>query len=239
MKTREEIKANIAHLMKMGYDARTNQFEAEAALRLASKLMAKHAIEQMEIEDATGTATRFDWTTMHVPANPKTPAKSSISWLGMVALGIARFTDTRATWTRNPAYGMCMTFQGDATDVLYSVYLAKNIRDTVRRESCAFVGSRRESETFRRAMVSRIIERMRELKAAQKADMAEADNGGRALVLVSNKVAERDKVFGRQRTGSTRRGSGDAFSAEHGRAAGDRVGFGKPVGSTARAAITH
>lgn len=230
MDEREGIKAKIARLMMMGNDHRTNEFEAEAALRLASKLMRKHAIEQAELAGVSGTKPRFDWITAGVPADPQHPTSTTVTWIGQLGLGVARFTDTIAIWKREPAHGYCIMFSGDVTDVNFAVYLAKHLRDTVRRDSAAFVGSRRERETFRRAMVARICDRMESLKAEQKAEMQVEEGGGKAMVLVSTKLAARDARFGGQKTGKSSRRDSDPYARDAGKSAGDRVGFGKPVG---------
>jgi hypothetical protein len=226
---REAAKAKIAKLMALGTDPAANQFEAEAAMRQAAFLMRKHAIEQAELADATGAASAFDWYTTYIPADPFHGTTSAVGWLGNVAVGIAEFTDVKMSWKRMDEYGYCLCIQGDATDVHYAAYLAKHLRDNIRAQSKAFVGTRREREDFRRAMSGRLVERMRQLKREQREEMRGSESGSKALVFVGNKIAARDAEFGAFKT---RRGSGrriDPYAAGAGRAAGDRMGFGRPV----------
>lgn len=227
---REEIKARVAHLMSMGNDPRTNQFEAEAALRQAAKLMRLHAIEQVELQDATGNTPQFDWMSINVPFHPK-GAAVPVTLFGSLGVGIANFTDCKASWSRTEQYGYCLRFDGDATDVYFAVYLAKHLRDSIRRESTKFVGTRREKETFRRAMAGRIHQRMDEIRKAQQAEMRAAATTSRALVLVDNKIALRDQHFGKPSYGKSERRN-EAFAREAGLRSGDKVDFNRPLANT-------
>lgn len=60
-------KDKIAKLLAMANDGRGNEFEAEAALRQAEKLMRKHGIEAGELADHTGTKPIYKWHTVSVP----------------------------------------------------------------------------------------------------------------------------------------------------------------------------
>lgn len=238
MNTPDEIRAKIAKLMALGQDPAANQFEAEAAMRQAEKLMRKHAIDAAEIQARTGTKPVYDWQRVLVPASVPKPATTCIGWFGSLAIAVALFTDTAAAWRRHPAHGMCIELRGDATDVAYGVYLLKHLRDCVRRDAGAFAGTRRECESFRIEMVNQIGRRMRDLKAEQEAALREAVSGT-ALVVVDSKIALRDEAMGKPKYGhSTRRAAGaDLYARAAGRAAGEAVGFGRPIDHTAPAAL--
>lgn len=240
--TRDEAKAKIAKLMALGTHETTNENEAEAALRQAAFLMRKHAIEQAELADATGAAATFEWATVHIPLDPARPVTGTIGWLGSLAVGIAEFTDTKASYSLKVPYGMCMTFQGEAVDVEYAAYLAKHLRDTIRRMSAEYKGRRADRELFRAGMVSRLRERMREYTAQRRADLQATPTAtGTAIAIVNRKLAERDSLFGKMKVVKKRRTtSGSAFALDCGRAAGDKVGFGRPLAATgARRALAH
>jgi hypothetical protein len=86
--------------------------------------------------------------------------------------------------------------------------------------------------SFQLGMANRINQRIRAMCAER--DATQNASASRALVLVSDKkvavAAYAQKVWPRLRSSSTSysSGNGGAFSA--GRAAGDRVGFGRPIG---------
>ena len=230
MDTRDAIKAKIARLMAMGTHERSNQFEAEAALRQAAALMRKHAIEQSELADATGTGPRFDWITVDVAPDPKGNTKTAVLWIGTLAVSIAGFTDVKALWAGHPQRGMTVRFQGEATDVHYAVWLLEHLARCVRHDAGAYVGTRRERESFRRAMVARIGQRMKEIKQQQREDMRASVSESRALVLVDRKIALRDEQFGAMKVHERRsRRPADLHAMLAGQVAGERVGFGRPV----------
>ena len=234
--TTDSIKEKIAKLMAMAKDDRGNEFECEAALRQATKLMRLHNIDLAEISARTGTKPVYNWSTVNVPLNPKTPQSTTSTWIGTLAVGIAQLTDCKASYNQVLGHGMCIKLEGDAIDVQYAVYLLKHLRDTIRATSAAApFATKSDRETFRRAMVGRLRERMQAMRAESDAELrrTELTSGGTALVLVSQKIALRDAQFGKARyghKGSSRYASHSAASA--GRSAGDRVGFGRPVGSS-------
>lgn len=232
----DNVRAKIAKLMALGQDPAANEFEAEAAMRQAEKLMRKFAIDAAEIV-AAGKAPKYDWQRICVPARAPVPVTTAVKWFGTLCVGIAKFTDCAASWKRTRDHGMCIEFRGDYADLMFAVYLAKHLRDCVRRDSQKFAGTRREREDFRHAMVSRIYQRMEMLKQEQRADLNKAACGN-ALVVVDNKIALRDEAFGQKpKYGSSGRRSSDSFAREAGRAAGDKVGFGRPFGGDSQRRI--
>lgn len=236
------IKEKIAKLMAMAKDSRGNEFECEAALRQATKLMRLHNIDLAEISARTGTKPVYNWSTVNVPLNPKVPQSTTSTWIGSLAVGVAKLTDCKASYNMLAEHGMCIKLEGDAIDVQYAVYLLKHLRDTIRATSAsAPFATKADRETFRRAMVSRLCERMTAMRAESDAElrqsktMNEAGNviQNTALVLVSQKIALRDAEFGKaQYKSGTGRRYADHNAASAGRNAGDRVGFGRPVGSS-------
>lgn len=235
MNSRDDIKAKIAKLMALGNDPSANVNEAETALRHAAALMRKHAIEEAEIADATGTKPTWQWGSSFVAANPGQPQTATSSWLGVIALGVSILTDTKSAWTRDPLLGTGIAFQGELGDINYAEYLQAMLRDAVRNEAARFVGSRSEKETFRRAMAGRLQERMKQLKMEQRSAMQDAAVGEKAMVLRDSKIALRDEQFGKQEIRRSSRRHAEAFAHNAGRDAGNKVGFGRPVGYTTRA----
>lgn len=235
----ESIKEKVAKLMALGQDPGANQFEAEAALRQASALMRKHNIELAEIAERSGQKPVYNWRTVLVPASA-TPTRQTVVWVGQLAAGIARFTDCKAEWKYGSQYGWCIAFSGDSVDVEYAVYLAKHLRDTVRAQSSVYSGGRADRETFRRAMVGRLVQRMSMLARETKEEMkAAAATGSTALVLVDRKIALRDEHFGAMKTRTAGSRQSNYSAAAAGTRAGDKVNFNRPLGHQAKSALPH
>lgn len=237
----EQARQKVAKLMALGTNGAANQHEAEAAMRQAAWLMRKHNIEQAEVmaAAASGSGAAYQWTTARVALDPTRRSTNALTWLGTLALAVARATDTIVAYVRDPRSGMHLQFQGEATDVAYAVWLAEHLRDTCRAESARYPGPRGDRETFRRAMVRRLSERLQQLTQERRDALKEAvvptarGDQTTALVVTDHKITLRDERFGRQRVRYTsRRRYGDSYAAQAGRAAGDRTALNKAVTGT-------
>lgn len=230
-----DVKDKIRKLLAVAHDGRGNETETETALRMAEALMRKHGIEQGEIFAATGTM-QYDWTTHFVPANPRVRSTATVSWLGQLALGIARYTDTIVHWVHRDG-DLGLMFKGEAVDVDFSVWLAESLRDATRTLSATFPGDRTAREDFRRAFVARVIQRMQ--NARRERTEAYAAHGT-ALVAVSDKLARRNEEFGEQTTRNTAsRSQINASAYASGIAAGNRANINRPIGGeNAKAYLT-
>lgn len=222
-------------LMAMAQDGRGNDNEAERALAQAEALMRKFGIEASEV--ATETPVEYDWGSGFAPYGvPRQPAKSVPSWYGIVAMGVAKFTDTivKQQYSTDKGYGV--GFFGEASDVLFAVWLVTYLRDAVWREAKKYGGDRKANGDFRHAMACRLQARMYALRAERDVAYRDATNSagqtGTALVIVSDKLAKRDAQFGEQKTKSAKREYRDLSATFAGRSAGDKVGFNRPVGSS-------
>jgi len=229
---REEAKAKIAKLMALGTHGATNENEAEAALRQAAALMRKHAIEEAELADARGAAQVFEWSSVSIPLDPRNPVRNAIGWLGTLAVGIANFTDTKASYVMRPPWGMCARFEGEAIDVEYAGYLMKHLRDTIRRMSAEYklASTRGHREDYRRGMVDRLIQRMERYKRETNDALRQhATAEGSALVVLDRKIAERDARFGPPEYHTRSTSVRNAFHELSGQRDANNVGFGRPV----------
>jgi hypothetical protein len=231
----ETIKRRIQKLLAMGQDGRGNENEAEAAMRMAEKLIRKHNIELADLQKNTGQKPKFYWSYVCCPA-AATGAKPVVwkpMWIGYLGVAVANFTDCRVTWAGSKELGYGVIFQGDAFDLEYAKWLFEQLRDFGYASSLAARGEDREN--FRKAYAIRLQERVHEMK--RERDEALRTSSCTALAVISTKLVERDKVFGKQtfahkqvnfRTGG--------YSA--GRAAADRANFSRPVGTTRRTEIS-
>lgn len=236
----DDPREKVRKLMAIASDERANEFEAEAAMRQAEKLMRKHGIEAAELQARTGTKPVYTWATKHVPAGAPQPIRSAPMWFGTLATAIAKFTDCKAEYSRpeNGRYGICIKYSGDAIDVEFAVYLTKHLRDDCRRQSGMFPGDRGEKESFRKGYAARIYERMAAMMQERRAALeAVQTSAGTALVVVNQKLALRDAEFGAQTWGKARSYSYRSSGYSSGREAGNRAGLGRPVAGTSQRSL--
>lgn len=233
-----DVKDKINKLLAMARHERSNEHESEVAMRMAERLMRQHGIDLAELEAATGKATAYAWSTIRIATGERaSPTRSINHWIGFMALGVARFTDCKCSWMRDDHYGHVIQFQGDAIDLEYAAWLFKFLRDHAYSASRSQHG--RQQIAFRRAFSIRVQDRLFALRRERDDAMRQAvTSAGTALVVVQNKIALRDAEFGRQkiRTSRTSSVAGDGYRA--GRAAGDRVNFSKPIGSSSQKALS-
>lgn len=218
---RTQAREKAAKLMRLAGNHAASEQEAATALRQAQALMREHAIQAAALDTGAGT---FDWDEAMVAPQPGRATRRPIRWLGIIALGVSRFTDTRSTWYRN-GDGMQLIFRGEAADVAWAVWLTGYLRDTIRRASAAWTGTRREREDFRMGMVTRLRQRMRELHA----DRYQDSTASTALVWVDRKQAALDDRFGPQSTQPGRTVQRQARALQAGRDTAERVTFHRPV----------
>jgi hypothetical protein len=224
-------------LRAVAMDGRGNENEAERALVQAEALIRKFGLEQAEIASSKATSD-FDWAdAFHAYGPPKNPAKSCPKWFQIISTGVASFTDTIVRLHYDPVQGYGVGFYGDRSDTLFAQWLVGYLKDSVwealnaaHREHRDW--SRSEMEDFRKAMAARISSRMRDLRRERDAEFAAtvtAQGTGRALMLVTDKLAKRDAEFGTPKYRNTRVMVRDQFAAQKGSLAGDQVGFARPI----------
>jgi hypothetical protein len=227
-----DIKDRINKLLAMANDTRGNEHENEVAMRMAERLMRQHNIDVADLEASTGQKAAYSWNSITIAVGQQAArATWRPMWIGFLGLGVGKFTDCRTTWVEDAAYGHCIKFEGDATDLEYAAWLFKKLRDLGYAESKSVAGKHRE--TFRKSYAIRLQERMRILRAERDQAMKEAvTKTGNALMIVNNKLALRDAQFGRQGVRNSRANLGSQGFHE-GRNAADRANFGRPLGSAA------
>lgn len=224
-------------LMAVAMDSRGNENEAERALAQAETLIRKFGIEQAEIA-STDAAIDFDWAdAFHAYGPPQNPAKSCPKWFQFISTGVATFTDTIVRMHYDSTLGYGVGFYGDRADTLFAQWLVGYLKSSVwsalnkaRKDHPEW--SRVEAEDFRKAMAARLSTRMRDLRRERDAEFAAAPNSqgtGTALVLVTDKLAQRDAEFGSPKYRRARVEMRDPIAAHKGSLAGDQVGFAKPL----------
>lgn len=239
---REKAKEKVAKLMALAGDAGASAQEAETALRQAEKLMRKHAIDLAEVAARTGTAPLYTWAEDMVPAGWPKPIKGQPLWFGWIGSSIGKFTDTRVFWLVTREHGSCIKFQGDEVDVAYAVWLGNHIRNEIRIRANSYDAPGVNSdqrwanrEEFRHQMANRICARMKALRAER--DVALRTSSSTALVLVDDKIKQRDAAFGVQRYSNSKQTHlrGSIAAAIAGIEAGNKVSLHRPVEGTPEA----
>src|ERR1035437_7284727 len=216
----DNVKDKITKLLAMAKDGRGNEHEAEIAMRMAERLMRQHDIDVADLEASTGKKTVYSWRSVNIPVGELgKPCGRCPLWAGFLGVGVAQFTDCKASWVDDGEYLRCMRFDGDETDIEYAAWLFKMLRDHGYAESKTVAG--RHRETFRKAFAIRLCERMKQLRAERDVAMkAAVTKSGTALMVVQNKLALRDKEFGPQRVrNQSQKFASDGFT--QGRAAAE------------------
>jgi hypothetical protein len=226
-----DIRDKISKLLAMATHERSNEHEAETAMRLAEKLMRIHNIELADLEDSTGKQTVYTWRSITIPVGEfAKPMSWFPMWSGYQALAVARFTDCKIERALDLHYGQCVKFMGDETDIEYCAWLFKKLRDFGWAESKSVPGVQRD--TFCKSYALQLTARMETIKAQGEAELRQAvTKSGTALMVVQNKIALRDSEFGKQKVRNSRAKLGSKGFVE-GRAAADRASFNRPIGNS-------
>jgi hypothetical protein len=235
--TEDTVRDKIRKLLALANDEGAADNEAETAMRQANKLMKKHNIDLAALHQASGTKPIYKWTEGFVPTSHPKPVNQCPLWFQWVGVGIATFTDTRVVIKGiRTIKSMGLEFAGDEVDVEYAVWLAERMRDEIRIKAAMYDAPGHDSNTrwanreeFRHAMARRIRARLVELR--QQRDQ-ELKSTGTALVVVNDKIKQRDEQFGPQQFSKKRRShTRGSYEAQHeGNQAGNQVSFGRPLG---------
>lgn len=232
--TDNEVREKIRKLLALAHNEGAADNEAETAMRQAEKLMRKHKIDLAAIHQSSGQKPIYKWTTAFVPTSYPKPVNQCPLWFQWVGVGIGKLTDVRVQVLskRNPNREMGLSFEGDEVDIEYAVWLAERIREEIRIKAAMYNAPGANSderwanrEEFRHAMARRIKARLEALRAEQEKALKEATPTGTALVLVNDKIAQRDVQFGKQEYSNKKRSHiRGGFEAHHaGMQAGEQV----------------
>jgi hypothetical protein len=224
-------------LMAVAMDGRGNENEAERALAQAETLIRKFGLEQADIA-STQVGADFDWAdAFHAYGPPKNPAKSCPKWFQIISTGVATFTDTIVRLHYEPTQGYGVGFYGDRADTLFAQWLVGYLKSSVwealnlaHRQHPEW--GRSEMEDFRKGMAVQLSSRMQTLRRERDeafAAAASTQGTGTALVLVTEKLAQRDAEFGSPKYKQARIMVRDQTAAQKGSLAGDKIGFAKPI----------
>jgi hypothetical protein len=230
MMDRDKALERIKKCMAMAEGANGNETEMETALRQAEFLMEKFAIDMAEVKKTRGKV-EFVWQQGAVYFGKGN--KNCPNWFQWMGVAVARFTDSIAVGCYDFEEGAGIAFKGHEEDVIFATWLLDHLKNQLRLATRqANCGSPEARETFRKTMSMGITRRLEELWRARQAKFA-----GNALVVVSDKIAQRDEEFGGEQYRQTKAGNGAYHNPEaamKGFQASKNVSFNRPIGQGER-----
>lgn len=241
---RARMLEKVRKLLAMAKDGRGNSHEEETAMRQGNALMAEFGIEEAECDMEALDAGTMSFGEALAGQDGSAPQpgkmfKSYSTWVSMLAVGVARFTDSVAAYkiTEN---GKMLAFRGEKNDVLMARWLLGVLVTSIHREQAdsGWTG-RGDGNNFRTAATIALCARLRALKLERIAmfQAAQQTSGSRALMVVDRKTNQVVKLFGKQKTRHHSFGGSGAGARQAGHAAGARINIpsGRPLpGATQR-----
>lgn len=232
---RERMLAKVRKLLAMAHDGRGNTHEAETAMRQANKLMAEYGIAEAEADMAHINEVVYGETSC-APDGRSAGGRvwrSCPAWAGILALGVAAFTDSVCT-RRRTLDGETLVFQGEQQDVTLARWLFGVLVESMQAEQkqSGWVTAR-EANAFRVGASGVLARRLRALAAERRQmyEQAKAESGSKALAVVDTKAVAVAAKFGVQRTRSGHVYTTSSGALEAGRSAGGRINIpsGRPL----------
>lgn len=236
---RAELLEKVRKVLAIARDNGGNENEKAAALEHANRLMAAYGIEQAEvdleeIEQGMMEMGQEEVTPDWKDRGDKKVYRTMPKWAGMLAVGVAQFTDTVVV-QQTVAKGEVLVFRGEVSDVEFAKWIFRTVALSVRLEQRASRWtSRRDSIDFLNAAASKLQSRMKELARQRDAiyQKAKQESGSRAVMVVDKKMALVQATFGQQKTSRCgfRKTTGASVA---GMEAGNRINIpmGRPIGN--------
>lgn len=215
----DRIADKVRKLLALASDPGAAPNEAETAARQAAALMAKHQLDEADLQ-LSGAAGKLVFDLMEGYGRGTRPGKKGAkevpTWIAIIGFGVKVFTRTYSSLGTDRIY-----FKGQRCDVELAVWMHDQIVETCYRASqvaCAGMGQR-EASQWRNGYAGAVQSRLKALaKVRDQSDTATpASAAGTSLAVVN--TALQDAM--RERWGDPRRGkpSGVKFN-DRGREAG-------------------
>lgn len=243
---RERMLEKVRKLLAMGKDGRGNEYEAETAMRQANHLMAEFGIEEAECDMAAINAGEMVFGETQCGFDGRAPTAGTVyrscpSYAGILAVGIARFTDS-IVGRRTTENGDMLYFRGEKNDVLLARWLlGVLVVSIIAEQKASGWTARGEANSFRVSAASVLARRLATLaqERRQAYEEAQTTSGSRALMVVDRKAIEIAQRFGVQKVSKSRAGYSSSGAAQAGSSAGARINIpsGRPIGAATRTAI--
>ncbi len=235
---RAKMLEKVRKLLAMGRDGRGNANENETAMRQANKLMAEFGIAEAEcdIQAMDAGAMSFGEAAAapdgSVPGTSKKVHRLFASWAGVLAVGVARFTDTVVT-RRTREFGEVVVFQGEKNDVLLARWLFQVLIEAclIEQKKSGWTNGKAERNSFLGSAASALQDRLKTLARERHAMYEAVKSTSMALVVVDRKKDQIVARFGVQKTRSHHFARSSTGAAQAGSKAGQRINIpsGRPL----------
>ncbi len=235
---RERMLEKVRKLLAMGRDGRGNATEEETAMRQANKLMAEYGIAEAECDMAAINAGEMSFGEAMSGPDGRAPEagrvyRSMPGYVGILAIGIARFTDSVVV-RKHTANGEMLAFQGEKQDVLFARWLVAVLVNSILSEQKASGWTARgEASSFRVSAASALARRLKALAEERKAmyRAAQVNSNCMALVVVDRKHTEIVKRFGEQKVRRSQSSASCSGASMAGHEAGQKISIpsGRPI----------
>jgi hypothetical protein len=237
---RAAMMAKLRKIMAIAKDGRGNENEESAALERANQLMAEYGIAEAECDISAIEAGEMEFGEVQVCPDGTVPAPGKVyrtcpTWAGVLAIGVARFTDT-VVKQKVVDCGNVFAFQGEKNDVLFARWIFGVLTESIHAEQKKSGWTKRgDSILFKRAAAGTLQRRLMELAQARRSiyQKAQNDSESRAIMVVDQKKDRITEYFGVQRSQSSRYSGGNADASRAGRSAGQRINVpgAPPIGN--------
>ena len=219
--------SKIRKLLALAGNEAANEQEAATAARQAESLMRKHQVDSAEVtleEITRDDAFDRDLADVSFEGIPNYISKAVPTWVGFIALGVGRLHTCKVD-IANTAQGVKVRFSGYAPDVLVAKWTYQMLCETVYRLSktqgkgmgMAF------NKSFRMGAASKLQSMLMDMFRAREQENKEQSATSMALVVLGNKVARVEEMFGAQKTKSTPMSVGSRSGYEAGKTAASKI----------------
>lgn len=243
---KQKMLEKVRKLLAMARDGRGNENEADTAMRQANKIMAEYGIDEAEADMTAIDAGEMVFGQAQCGPDGRAPEKGKVyrsmpGYAGVLAVGVARFTDTIVTRTQNK-HGDMLVFKGERDDCLLARWLLGVLVHSILAEQQASGWTARgDANSFRMAAASALQKRLQTLAHERRAmyEKAKQESNSRALIVVDRKGLEIASRFGVQKTRTARSSYRSSGAAIAGQSAGQRINIpaGRPIGGSGNARL--
>lgn len=160
---REQMLAKVRKLLALGRDG-ANANESETAMRQANKIMAEYGIAEAEADMATIDRGEMIFGESQCGPDGRAPEQGKVyrsmpSYAGILAVGVARFTDS-IVGRKTSANGEMLYFRGEKEDVLLARWIFGVLIDQILLEQKRSGWTKRgDANSFRVAAASTLAQR--------------------------------------------------------------------------------
>lgn len=234
---RELAMSKIRKLLALASNEAANEQEAATAARQAEALMRKHQVDSAEVtleEISRDDAFDRDLADVSFEGIPNYRSKAVPTWVGFIALGVGRLHTCKVDIT-NTIQGVKIRFSGYAPDVLVAKWTYQMLCETVYRLSkihgkgmgMAF------NKSFRMGAASKLQSMLLDMQRAREQENKEQSATSMAVMVLGNKVARVEEMFGAQKTRSTPHTVSSRNGYEAGKTAASKISIANnAVGSS-------